>query len=237
MGRSKGSRGVILERRRKQGNTGGIKDWTFRMISGLRERNIWISTPRQRKLMNCEGRLIGWSMMVMPPFSHFPFFVSNGPCCPLFFSLTLVIFFSFPFIFIFAAVVFSYFLSSRFCLFAVAFSLALQSDLPLAIFQILRYLVRYTDCYSSLNLSSFFFSPPFSFLKFVLSPLVNVCVLCLVFRLGYATKGCLRNDSTRTSTTCRVYVRVLMDESQSRYFGVYRYSSTTIRIIVSLSNR
>ncbi|KAM6486273.1 hypothetical protein HDV62DRAFT_270133 [Trichoderma sp. SZMC 28011] len=86
MGRSKGSRGVILERRRKQGNTGGIKDWTFRMISGLRERIIWISTPRQRKLMNCEGRLIGWSMMVMPPFSHFPFFVSNGPCCPLFFS-------------------------------------------------------------------------------------------------------------------------------------------------------
>lgn len=102
------------------------------MISGPRERNIWISTPRQRKLMNCEGRLIGWSMMVMPPFSHFPFFVSNGPCCPLFFSY-LGNFVSFPFISIFAAVVFSYFLSSRFCLFAVAFSLALQSDLPLAI--------------------------------------------------------------------------------------------------------
>lgn len=160
------------------------------MISGLRERNIWISTPRQRKLMNCEGRLIGWSMMVMPPFSHFPFFVSNGPCCPLFFSY-LGNFFFFSFTFIFAAVVFSYFLSSRFCLFAVTFrwhcSLIYHwqfpnSQIPCSIYRLLFFIEPFL-----------FFSPPFSFLlNCVLSPLVNVCLCCVfVFSSWLCYEGML----------------------------------------------
>lgn len=164
------------------------------MISGLRERNIWISTPRQRKLMNCEGRLIGWSMMVMPPFSHFPFFVSNGPCCPLFFFSYLDNFFFLFFYLYFCSGCFSYFLSSRFfCLFAVTFrwhcSLIYHwqfpnSQIPCSIYRLLFFIEPFFF---------YFFSPPFFFpLNCVLSPLVNVCLCCvLVFSSWLCYEGML----------------------------------------------
>jgi hypothetical protein len=126
------------------------------------------------------------------------------------------------------------------------FSLALQSDLPLATFQFSRYLVRYTDCYSSLNFllySSLFIL--FLSLKLVCA-CVCVCVCsflslssCLFLSLFFVL-DMLRRDGTewqRSKAWRSSLAAVLCEwESLSR-FSVYRYSSTTIRIIVSLSNK
>jgi hypothetical protein len=72
--------------------------------------------------MNSEGRLIGWSMMAMPPFSQsLLFLVSNGPFVAPFLHSTLIIisplFFPFPFLFF----SFLLLLSWSACLLAVAF--------------------------------------------------------------------------------------------------------------------
>ncbi|KAL6862119.1 hypothetical protein J3F83DRAFT_223310 [Trichoderma novae-zelandiae] len=102
-------------------------------------------------------------------------------------------------------------LSSLLCvrlLVCCRFLLGSQSDLPLATFQILRYLVRYTDCCSSLNflffLSTFNTSSFLSFFPLELCALtwyrrlLLSCVPCLVFVLvKVCYEGMLRYDRPR----------------------------------------
>lgn len=117
-------------------STGGIKDWTFRMISGPRERNIWILDTAAAQANELRGQVDWLVHDGDAAFFAFPFFLFlMALVAPFFFfSYHGNLFYSFSFsslslqrLFVFPT------FSSRFCLFAVAFSLALQSDLPLAI--------------------------------------------------------------------------------------------------------